>query len=120
RTFAVGQPERPVFVDVGAAVGYYSMLVKKKWPAAKVYAVEPLPEHIDALKETMSLNGLRPDDITLLPVAVSSFDGKASLEGQAYGSRLSKKEGKGKEAQQVVTRRLETLLAELPQVHLLK
>lgn len=52
----------PVFLDVGAAVGYYSILVKKKWPEATVIAVEPLPEHIEALHCNASLNSLQSQD----------------------------------------------------------
>jgi methylase of polypeptide subunit release factors len=70
----------PVFLDVGAAVGYYSILVKKKWPGATVIAIEPLPEHIDALHVNAALNGLQIDDIKLVPVAVAARDTSVFLK----------------------------------------
>ncbi|HEY2111374.1 MAG TPA: hypothetical protein VGH25_06555, partial [Dongiaceae bacterium] len=34
RRFAEALPAAPVFLDIGAGVGYYSFLIKKRWPDA--------------------------------------------------------------------------------------
>jgi FkbM family methyltransferase len=49
-----------VFVDVGANVGYYTILASKRVGAnGKVFAVEPVPQTVKVLKFNIKLNGLR-------------------------------------------------------------
>jgi FkbM family methyltransferase len=56
----LGRPS-PTFLDVGAGVGYYCVLVKKLRPAARVIAVEALPRHARALRSTLLLKGTEGD-----------------------------------------------------------
>jgi len=108
----------PVFLDVGAAVGYYSILVKKTWPGACVFAVEPLPEHIDALHHNTLLNDLPSDAITLLSVAVATEDKPVFLKRQSFGSGLVSVADS--DSIQVKGRRLRSLLQNIPPVDVLK
>jgi len=49
-----------VFVDVGANIGYYTILASKLVGAGgKVFAVEPVPQTVEVLKFNIKLNGLR-------------------------------------------------------------
>ena len=85
----VNVPSGRIFLNVGAAVGYYAILAKLKRPDLQVHAVEPLPCHIERFKENLALNGLRPEDIPLHEVAVSGNDETtARLLDASYGSRL--------------------------------
>jgi FkbM family methyltransferase len=45
-----------VIFDVGANLGWYSLLLAKTYPAAEVYAFEPLPRTYSMLQKNMSLN----------------------------------------------------------------
>lgn len=47
-----------VTIDVGAHVGYFSVLAALGNPAGRVLAFEPLPPVLDRLKRNVSLNGL--------------------------------------------------------------
>ncbi|WP_207481647.1 FkbM family methyltransferase [Arenibaculum pallidiluteum] len=78
----------PVIVDVGAGVGYYSVLVKRNWPSARVVALEPLPAHADAIVAHADLNGLAAGTIDLRKEALSDVDGEAEFVPESYGSRL--------------------------------
>jgi FkbM family methyltransferase len=112
----------PVFLDVGAAMGYYCVLVKQLRPAASVIAIEALPRHVAALEATLALNGLARTDVTVMQIAVSSQTGKASFVDQGYGSQLSsatlKRRGDGE--LEVDTRTLAEILTEIGPVDLMK
>jgi FkbM family methyltransferase len=112
----------PVFVDVGAAMGYYCVLVKQLRPAARIFAIEALPRHVTALKATLALNGLAPTDVTIMPIAVSADTGRASFLDQGYGSQLSSASGirRGAVVLDVEARSLQEILAEIGRVDLMK
>lgn len=66
------------FIDVGANVGFFSALASKLvGPHGAVVAIEPAPETIAALQETVAANGLA--NIRLVPAAVSDHDGELPL-----------------------------------------
>jgi len=79
----------PTFLDVGAGVGYYCVLVKKLRPPARVIAVEALPRHARALRSTLVLNGLKERDVELIEAAVAATTGRASFADLDYGSQLT-------------------------------
>jgi FkbM family methyltransferase len=72
----------PVFFDVGANWGEYSLMLAKKFPNAKIFAFEPHPENYKILVESKIRN--------LIPVelALSNVSGHVSLYdlGGADGS----------------------------------
>jgi FkbM family methyltransferase len=119
RSFAAAQPERPVFLDVGAGVGYYSLLIKARWPGAVVTAFEPLPRHAEALAANCQLNGLSPDDVTIVRAAVGPSSGRASFVDRGYSSGLDAGSS-GDTASTVEMRSLSEVLTDAGPVHLLK
>lgn len=66
-------PEGGVVWDVGANVGFYSLLAARK--AARVIAFEPLPENLSYLRRHIELNGLQ-ERVQVLPIAASDHDGE--------------------------------------------
>lgn len=77
------------FLDVGAGVGYYSILIKKRFPNARVIAVDALTRHVSAMRENMASNGLGPADITIEPVAVAPKAGSVRFIDEGYGSGIN-------------------------------
>jgi FkbM family methyltransferase len=65
-------PKGGVVWDVGANVGFYSLLAARK--AARVIAFEPLPENLSYLRQHVELNGLQ-ERVQIFPVAASDHDG---------------------------------------------
>lgn len=65
-------PEGGIVWDVGANVGFYSLLACRK--AASVMAFEPLPGNLSYLRRHIELNGLQKQ-IEVFPNAASDHDG---------------------------------------------
>jgi FkbM family methyltransferase len=57
-----------VFLDVGANIGYFSLLAAIQQPSAKVIAFEPVSSVFDKLEENISINNAK--NITAIKVAV--------------------------------------------------
>jgi FkbM family methyltransferase len=66
-----------VIVDVGAHVGYYTVLAALANPQATVIALEPLPAVFERLQRNVRLNRL--DNVVALPVAAGAVDGRADF-----------------------------------------
>ena len=88
-------PADGIYVDIGAAVGYYLILARKLSPRLQIHGVEPLARHRDLLAEHLVLNGLTNTDFVIHPEGLTSSDGQAILLDRGYSSRL-KVAGNGK------------------------
>jgi len=82
-----------VFWDIGANVGFYSLLASKLVGSGKVFAFEPVPRNLSYLRKHLSLNCVT--NVEVLPIAVSDRNGTSSfeLEETGYMGHLSS-EGK--------------------------
>ncbi|MCP5279518.1 MAG: FkbM family methyltransferase [Thiobacillus sp.] len=79
-------PVGSVYVDVGAAVGYYCILAKKYRPEIRVVAVEALARHRAYMAENFRLNGFEARDFTVIPEAISSVSGHLDFVDMNYSS----------------------------------
>ena len=81
--------EGDVVVDCGAAEGLFSLLVATR--CHKVYAIEPLPRFVEALRLTFS----RIDNVTVVACALADREGEGKLSRAGISSSLllSKKDG---------------------------
>ena len=68
-------------IDIGAHIGSYSLMVKKRRPDLNVYAVEPDLENIALLKKNIAENGL---DVTVIPYAISNTHSKKVLHHHKF------------------------------------
>lgn len=73
---------RDVVIDCGAAEGLFSLLVAPY--CKKVYAIEPLPRFVQALKLTFE----RIDNVEILPIALANGTGEAMLSQSDISSEL--------------------------------
>jgi len=71
-----------VVVDCGAAEGLFALLAAPR--CKKLYAVEPLPEFVDAMG--LSFKGL---DIEIIPVALSDHRGEGSINASGISSAIT-------------------------------
>ena len=90
-----------MFVDVGANVGYYTLIAARRvGPQGRVIAFEPVPRNVAFLHRHLALN--RVTNVTILPVAcaerqgVEDFDIVTELT-QAWRSDLDRLAPKAKE-----------------------
>jgi FkbM family methyltransferase len=58
-----------VCIDVGANIGYFSLLMSRASPDGRVYAIEPSPVIRSELDENIALNGMR--NIVVVPFGIS-------------------------------------------------
>lgn len=82
-------PGRFVFLDIGAALGYYSILVRRRRPDARAIAVDPNPEFHARFAATLALNGFAPDEVELLRKAVAPRAGRVAFMLNNYGAHLA-------------------------------
>ena len=64
-----------VVVDVGAHIGYYTLLAAKH--AKKVYSFEPVPENMQKLKQNIALNGFK--NVTIEEIGLSNRRGNVEI-----------------------------------------
>jgi FkbM family methyltransferase len=62
-----------VILDIGANLGWYSMLLGKRCPRARIHAFEPEPRNLALLRENLQQNGIA--NVTVHPVAVAERSG---------------------------------------------
>ncbi|MBG0784661.1 MAG: FkbM family methyltransferase [Anaerolineaceae bacterium] len=80
QAFETAIPEGAVVYDIGANVGYYSLMAAVvSGPKGHVYAFEPLPRNVDYLRKHVTLNKMT-DRITVFDVAVSDKTGEAAFD----------------------------------------
>jgi FkbM family methyltransferase len=78
----------PRFADVGAGIGYYSILVKLLRPDACVFAFEPLPEHFERLHPGFVRNGIDATAVRCYELALCDSEGREPFHREDFGSRL--------------------------------
>ncbi len=77
-----------VFFDVGAAVGYYSILCGLTRSDVEVHAFELLEDHRAAIVENLAINNLAADRVTIHEKAIATKDGEISFMAKSYGSSI--------------------------------
>jgi len=78
------------FINIGAAIGYYAILAKRRRPDLVVHAYEPLRAHRQNLRKNMQLNDLSRDDILICAEGIDRTDGVAAFHSQDFSSRLDR------------------------------
>jgi FkbM family methyltransferase len=67
-----------VVYDVGANVGYYSLIAGKYSTLGAVYSFEPLPSNVELLRRHLIINKI--NNVTIFDCAVSDKEGEAFFE----------------------------------------
>jgi FkbM family methyltransferase len=79
--------EGATFVDIGANIGWFSLLgASLVGPAGKVVAIEPNPRNVALLRQSAQDNGF--GNIEVLAVALSEHPGAAALETDGSNGRI--------------------------------
>jgi len=89
----ITEKENPVFVDIGAHLGYYSLL-SASWHKGSnpVFAIEPNPDFFTTLIENIAINHLE-HKIKPFQLALSNKTGKAKMTG--WDSRVMNEDETG-------------------------
>jgi FkbM family methyltransferase len=76
-------------VDLGANVGLSVRLWQKRFPDARIIAVEPEPRNVQMLRRNVTA-GPRPQDVTIVPACVAGSPRSVGLDasGGAWGVKM--------------------------------
>lgn len=74
-----------VVVDIGANIGTFSLFAAQF--ADRVYAVEPEPHNLKALKNNIIINNMN-DKVITIPYGISDFKGTAVIHDSGGGSSI--------------------------------
>jgi FkbM family methyltransferase len=74
-----------VVVDIGANIGSFSLYAA--YHGATVYAIEPEPHNLEALKNNIKLNN-KEDSVYVCPYAISDYKGTAVISDEGGGATI--------------------------------
>jgi FkbM family methyltransferase len=77
-------------VDCGAHIGLFTLLARRRFPAAAITAFEPNPVNAGWLRENLLMNGV--SGVEVIEAAVSTADGRSAFHvtpNQSEGGRLA-------------------------------
>lgn len=89
---ALGRP--PVVLDLGANVGMFGVWAQRRWPGARVIAVEPLPRNVELLRNQLAL-ALEPGTFEVVAAAASTADGEVTFGGGPFTNGRILDDGEG-------------------------
>jgi len=82
--------EGDVFYDIGANIGFFSLIAARCVRAAgRVYAFEPVPANADAIRKSSTLNGMNMIDVFAEAVGAESGCGELLLARHIGGAALA-------------------------------
>lgn len=82
-------PPDAIYLDIGAAIGYYPLLAKLQSPGLRIHAAEPLARHRSYLQENILLNGFSSADFTIHDQAVAASEGMVGFIDDGFGSSIA-------------------------------
>ncbi len=65
------------FLDIGANVGYFSLMIAHRFPETKVYSFEPNPNNLKSIKANSKLNNL--SNMQIIDLCLSDLPGKVEF-----------------------------------------
>jgi FkbM family methyltransferase len=74
-----------VVIDIGANIGSFSLYAS--YHGATVYAIEPEPHNLEALKKNIKLNN-KEDSVYVCPYAISDYKGTAVISDEGGGATI--------------------------------
>jgi FkbM family methyltransferase len=78
-----------VFYDVGANVGFYSLLAARLVEGGKVFAFEPAPRNLAYLREHLRLNNVANTEVIAAAIADREGESAFTLESTGFMGHLS-------------------------------
>jgi FkbM family methyltransferase len=84
----LSEKEKIVFIDIGSAIGYYTMLCARHKPSSQIHTVDLLTLHNARMKENLKLNYLNHTDIFINEMALSDSKGYCKFNSNLFGSKI--------------------------------
>lgn len=80
--------EDACFLDIGAALGYYCVLTRRRIPTCRVIAVDPNPEFHQKFWKTLELNHILPEGVEHIASAVYPTGSSVSFARKLFSSHV--------------------------------
>ncbi len=110
-----------MFVDVGANIGYYSVLAARKvGPRGRVVAVEPVASTAATLRGNLNANGLHNVEVVEVAAGADAAPAVEVSFNPRYLGRATLQSAPGSVAETVPQRRLDDICNDLPVITVLK
>ncbi len=90
-----------IYVNVGAAIGYYPILAALKRKDIRIVAYEPLKMHRSHFLDNLKLNGLKRRDFKIYKEGVYVRNGEVNFRIEHYGSKITEDRSKKNALQQI-------------------
>lgn len=103
-----GMKDVKTAIDIGANVGFFSMLINDRFPEARIFAIEPIPRIFIALRKNFQNN----DRVEFFNRAISNFNGLSEMEFDKQNpavSRIVDRDINNKNNQRVIKVNTQTL-----------
>jgi len=107
-----------VFVDVGSNIGNHTLHFAKFCSPSHVISIEPVAEAMVIQKEVLALNGLK--NVTFHECAASNYNGRGAMIGWEKNPSYYLTCGQLHDGDEVDVRTLDTLLADVKGINVLK
>eukprot|EP00667_Euglena_gracilis_P013795 EG_transcript_14262 len=76
-----------LFIDAGAALGYYSLLARRLSPDIVIHSFNPHPKFVERMRNNMKLNGVTDINIHQVALADKSMQG-IKMTSAGFGGRI--------------------------------
>ncbi len=97
--------------DIGAAIGFYTVIASRLVGDGRVIAFEPLPSNREAIEQNLKLNDMT--NVEVVPLALSDQVGTAMLNLYGSGSTGARLDTRGKTPRNQVEVQVSTIDAQL-------
>lgn len=101
----------PVFLDIGANIGAYSLLVAKLDPESQVHSFEPNPAALDTLRNNIALNAV--DNIQVHAVGLSNEEATCRLYNESMAQASLHRMGQHGDYIEIQVRPLDEVLDDI-------
>lgn len=78
-------PLNGIFIDAGANIGFWSLIIASHFPQAEIFSIEANPDTLELLQKNIELNGLK--NITVVRYGLSDTQGELPLYCSDSGNR---------------------------------
>ena len=79
-------------VDVGANIGDFTLQVARLCPRGRVFAIEPVDEHVQMIETNLMLNGIH--NVTIIHRALGAAEGHVAIQVLGNRSNVGGRGGK--------------------------
>jgi FkbM family methyltransferase len=81
----IALPHDAIVLDVGANIGDFTLQAARRCPTGRVFAVEPVGEHVRIISAHLAMNDIR--NVTCIHAALGGEDGRSAITNNGSCSR---------------------------------